>query len=79
MSLLDMIFGRKQSTASVAKNRLTVMLATERGANAFPFMEDLRRDIMEVIQKYAKVKDVTIKTEQNDDMQMLEVEIVLDK
>ena len=79
MSLIDLIFGKKQQSAKVAKDRLTVMLATERGSNALPHMEDIKREILEVIKKYTKVKEISIKTDNNQNIDLLEVEIILDK
>ena len=74
-----MIFDKKEQSAKVAKDRLTVMLATERGSNALPHMEDIKREILEVIKKYTKVKKISIKTDNNQNIDLLEVEIILDK
>ncbi len=79
MSLIDLIFGKKQASANIAKDRLTVMLAAERGSNALPQMEEMKKEILEVIKKYTKVKDIKIKSENNQNIDMLEVEIVLDR
>ncbi len=79
MSLIDLIFGKKQASANIARDRLTVMLAAERGSNALPQMEEMKREILEVIKKYTKVKDIKIKSENNQNIEMLEVEIVLDR
>ncbi len=79
MSFLDVIFGRKQASAQVARDRLTLMLATERGANALPYMDEMKKEILEVIKKYTRVKDIKIKSENNQNIEMLEVEIVLDR
>lgn len=79
MSLIDLIFGKEEQSAKVAKDRLTVMLATERGSNALPHMEDIKREILEVIKKYTKVKEISIKTDNNQNIDLLEVEIILDK
>lgn len=79
MSLMDIFFGKKQASANIAKDRLTVMLAAERGSNALPQMEEMKREILEVIKKYTKVKEIKIKSENNQNIDMLEVEIVLDR
>jgi len=79
MSLIDLIFGKKHASANIAKDRLTVMLAAERGSNALPQMEEMKREILEVIKKYTKVKEIKIKSENNQNIDMLEVEIVLDR
>ena len=79
MSLIDIFFGKRQASAGVAKDRLTIMLATERGSNALPHMDEMKKEILEVIKKYTRVKDVKIKSENNQNIEMLEVEIVLDR
>jgi len=79
MTLFERIFGKKESSANVAKNRLTVMLAQERADNSFPFIDDLRKDIIDVIKKYTSVESVNISTEKNQNIDMLEVEITLGK
>ncbi len=79
MSLVNRIFGSKQTSAAKAKDRLSIMLAHERAENSFPFLEDMRNDIVEVIKKYTSVENVSIKTEQNQNIDILEVEITLGK
>jgi cell division topological specificity factor len=79
MSFLSKIFGKKQSSASVAKDRLTVMLAHERVNCKVPYLNDLRNDIIEVIKKYTSVEDVKISSQNNQNIEMLEVEIILGK
>ncbi len=79
MSLIDIFFGKRQASAGVAKDRLTIMLATERGSNALPHMDEMKKEILEVIKKYTKVKDVKIKSENNQNIETLELEIVLDR
>ena len=46
MSLLSYFFGSKQKTASVAKERLSLIIAHERGTNRAPdFLPELQRDL----------------------------------
>lgn len=74
--------GKKEdSSANRAKERLKLVLAHERTHANFPFMDDLRRDMVEVIQKYLKVEDINIKTEQSRELNidMLEVEVSVGK
>ncbi len=79
MSLIDIFFGKRQASAGVAKDRLTIMLATERGSNALPHMDEMKKEILEVIKKYTKVKDVKIKSENNQNIETIELEILLDR
>ena len=79
MSLFDTLFGRKKSTASVGKDRLTIMLSHERASCKLPYLDDLRNDLIAVIKKYTKVEDVKITSHNNQNIELLEVEIVLGK
>lgn len=78
MTLFERFFGSKKGSANVAKDRLKLMLAHERADCAVPYMDDLKRDLLEVIKKYTKTGDVNIKTEQNQNIDILEIEIQLD-
>ncbi len=78
-SLFDRIFGTSKGSADVAKDRLKIVLAHERVSSNYPFMEDLKEEILQVIKKYIKVKDINIKTERNQSIDMLEVEVLLDE
>jgi cell division topological specificity factor len=78
MSFFDKLFGKKESSASKAKDRLRLVLETERGANAIPNMDEMREELIKVIQKYTKVKDIKIISEKNHDIDVLALEIILD-
>ncbi|MCE3036600.1 cell division topological specificity factor MinE [Helicobacter anatolicus] len=75
MSIFSKLFGNNKS-ASTAKNRLSLMLAHERSVN-IPYMEDMQREILEVVKKYTKSSQVHIKTDSNQNINTLEVEVVL--
>ncbi len=80
MTLFERMFGKKKASAGNAKARLKVMLATERADCHIPYLEDLKREILEVVQKYTgSSSDVNIKTEKNNEVDMLELEISLGK
>ncbi len=79
MSLAKKLFGNKPKSASTAKDRLSIMLAHERAQNSFPFLDDMRNDIIEVIKKYTDVESVSIKADKNQNIDILEVEITLGK
>ena len=85
MNVVEIFFGfakkKDDGTASKAKERLKLVLAHERPNTHFPFMEELRADIIQVIQKYMKVEDITIKTDRSKDLDLdlLEVEVSLGK
>jgi cell division topological specificity factor len=81
MTLFERMFGKKKASADNAKARLKVMLATERADCHIPYLEDLKREILAVVQKYTGTStgNVNIKTEKQDDVDMLELEISLGK
>ena len=79
MTLFERIFGKKEKSANKAKDRLKIMLAQERAQCAVPYINDLKEDILSVIQKYTNTGDVNIKTEKNREIDMLEIEILLNK
>jgi cell division topological specificity factor len=80
MTLFERFFGsKKKESADKAKARLKVMLATERADCKIPYLEDLKKEIIEVVKKYTKTADVNIKTEKQNDIDMLELEISLGK
>ncbi|GHD71888.1 cell division topological specificity factor MinE [Vogesella fluminis] len=81
MSLIDMLFGKRQKTASIARERLQIILAHERdGKTGAPdYLPALQRELMEVISKYVAVNkdDIKVHLERQDNFEVLEVNIVL--
>jgi len=82
MSFLSFLLGEKKKTASVAKERLHLILAHERsGRNASEpdYMADLQRDLIAVISKYIKINpnDIKVQLERQDNLEVLEVKIEL--
>ena len=78
MSLFG-LFKPKPTSASKAKDRLSIMLAHERAENSFPFMEDMKNDIIEVIRKYMPADSISVHTQQNQNIDTIELEINLGK
>jgi cell division topological specificity factor len=78
MSFLSSLFGKK-SSKDVAKDRLMMVLEYERASTKIDNIEEMKKDIIEVIKKYVKVKDVNIKNHSNKDFEALELEIILEK
>ncbi|GAA6986757.1 cell division topological specificity factor MinE [Helicobacter pylori] len=77
MSWFD-VFGNKGSAAT-ATDRLKLILAKERTLN-LPYMEEMRKEIIAVIQKYTKSSDIYFKTpDGNQSVETIEVEIILPK
>jgi cell division topological specificity factor len=82
MSFLSFLLGEKKKTASVAKERLQIILAHERsGRNAAEpdYMNDLQRDLIAVISKYIKINpnDIKVNMERQGNLEVLEVKIEL--
>jgi len=78
MSFFGNLFGKKKSS-DVAKDRLMMMLEYERASTKIDDIDEMKKDIIDVIRKYVKVKDVNIKNHSNQDFEALELEIILDK
>ena len=77
MSLLSLLFGDKKKTASVAKERLQIILAHERSgrSNQPDYLPDLQRDLVAVLSKYVKInpQDIKVNLERQDNLEVLEV------
>jgi cell division topological specificity factor len=82
MSLLSFLLGEKKKTASVAKERLQIILAHERsgrGQSRPDYLPALQRELMAVISKYVSIKaeDIKVHLERQDNLEVLEVKIEL--
>jgi cell division topological specificity factor len=80
VSLFDRLFGSKQKSASVAKERLQIILARERtGRNAPDFLPALQKDLVEVILRYVQIspEDIKVSLERQDNFDVIEVNIVV--
>ena len=82
MSLLSFLLGEKKKTATVAKERLQIILAHERsGRNAGQpdYLPALQRELVAVISKYVSISadDIKVHLERQDNLEVLEVKIEL--
>ena len=82
MSLLSFLLGEKKKTASVAKERLQIILAHERsGRNAAEpdYLPALHAELVAVISKYIKINpnDIKVQMDRQDNLEVLEVKIEL--
>ncbi|MBA3598958.1 MAG: cell division topological specificity factor MinE [Methylibium sp.] len=80
MSLLSFLLGEKKKTASVAKERLQIILAHERtgrGKRAADYLPALQRELVAVISKYVSIKpeDIRVNLERQENLEVLEVKI----
>jgi cell division topological specificity factor len=81
MSFLNDFFkSKKQSSASDAKARLSMLLATEKSGLSQNEMTQMREEILQVIAKYMQIdaSKLKIKKDSKDDLEVLELEIPLE-
>ena len=88
MSFLDILFGRKKTSASVAKERLQIILAHERGTSLTgvvgetpSWLPQLQQELLEVVAKYIHInkEDLKVHIEKRDNMELLEINVTLPK
>ena len=82
MSLLSLLLGEKKKTASVARERLQIILAHERsgrGSAKPDYLPALQRELLAVISKYVSInaEDLKVHFERQDNLEVLEVKIEL--
>ena len=82
MSIISMLLGEKKKSASVAKERLQIILARERvgGSGAQPdYLPALQRELMAEVSKYVSInpEDIKVQLERQDNLEVLEVKIEL--
>jgi cell division topological specificity factor len=79
MSFLSFFLGQKKNTASVAKERLQIILAHERTGRGAPpdYLPQLQRELVAVISKYVQInpEDLKVNLERHDTLEVLEVKI----
>ena len=78
MSFLSFLLGQKKTSASVAKERLQIILAHERGRGDSPdYLPQLQQELIAVISKYVKINpnDIKVHLERQDTLEVLEVKI----
>ena len=70
----------KKSSASLAKERLQIIVAHERSKRQQPdYLPLMEKEIMDVIRKYVNIEEdqVTVQLDNNDDCSVLELNITL--
>jgi cell division topological specificity factor len=80
-SFLSFLLGERKKSASIAKERLQIILTHERtGRRREPgYLPALQRDLVAVISKYIKTdpKDIRVNLERQQNLDVLEVKIEL--
>jgi cell division topological specificity factor len=83
MSIIDLIFAKRpRETASVAKERLQIVLAHERANREAPeFLPILQRELLDVVAKYVDLGDdaLMVVVDRQGDNSILEISVELDK
>ncbi len=80
MSLLNYLRRKKKPTASVAKERLQIILAREHAGRHEPdYLPALKQELLDVVSKYVKVDlgDIKVNLERDGDCEILELNISL--
>ena len=82
MSFLSFFLGEKKKTATVAKERLQIILAHERsgrGGSRADYLAQLQAELVAVISKYVQISadDIKVSLEKQDNFEVLEVKIEL--
>ena len=80
MGIFDFLRARQKSTASIAKERLRIIVAQERSQRGAPdYLPLLRRELLEVIRKYVNVDQdaVDVHVGRDGDHEVLELSVAL--
>ncbi len=80
MGFLDYFRSEKKRSASVAKERLQVIVARERSHRGGPdYLPALQEDILAVVRRYIEIEDeaVRIHVEREGDCEVLELNVTL--
>ena len=81
MSLLDYFRRSNKQSASIAKDRLQIIVARERGLtrNEADYLPKLQQELLQVIAKYEKIDldQVSVSVDRSNGCDVLELNIVL--
>lgn len=80
MSFFDYFKSKKKSSASVAKERLQIIVAHERNTREQPdYLPELQQELLEVIRRYVAIRDdqVQVQLDRNDSCSVLELNVTL--
>ncbi len=80
MRIFDYFRNTKKETASIAKERLQIIVAHERSQRNQPdYLPKLQQELLAVIRKYVEIEqdDVDVQIDKNGDCSVLELNITL--
>jgi len=73
-------FFRTKQSASIAKDRLTIAIMSDRkNSTNYPFMDEMKEEIIDVVKKYIGVRGIEIKKEFDGDFEALSIDVMLEK
>ena len=78
--MIEFLFGKKQTSAQTARDRLQIIIAQERVKDQAPdYLPTLQKELLEVLSKYVHVslEDIRISQEKQDGVDVLELNITL--
>ncbi len=80
ISLFKSQFGQKQTSASLAKERLQIIIAREQSSTKKNFLPELEKELIAVISKYVAIneKDIKVSLTKDGTLEVLDVNIVID-
>jgi len=73
------LFNKKETSAGVAKDRLRIAISSDRNNTSYPFMAEMKADIIAVVRKYVQAQSVNITKESDGDVDTLGIEIIIPK
>ena len=80
MSFWDYFSSKNTSSASVAKERLQIIVAHERGHRGQPkYLPKMKKELLDVIRKYVEIDDdmVEVQFDQDGSRSMLELNVTM--
>lgn len=76
MSILKFLNNNRRSSAALAKDRLTLILAHERTIT-LPYLDEMKQEIIGVVHKYTRAQKIEFRTDSNQNLNALEIDIIL--
>ena len=73
------LFNTKEKSAGMAKDRLRIAISSDRNNTSYPFMAEMKADIIAVVRKYIQASSVSITKESDGDVDTLGIEIIIPK
>jgi len=72
-------FFKKKQSATIAKDRLTIAIMSDRTHSTnYPFMDEMKAEIIAVVQKYIGVRGIEISKELDGDFEALAIDVILE-